>query len=590
MTLEDRLERLANRTPPGDPADVMAAARSRAESRPESRSPRLLAAAAAAAVLAVVALAAGGIALTGGDSPEAVTTAGPGTDNATVAVSAIGLPSVDASTSPLTPSARAWLQHTVTLRNTGTERVTLTGFVGGESLGDDELAVATEGCTFSGSPNIACLGSIPPPVEIEPGGTHDFTVTLWRDLPAMNPVTDATYSWNVPVRRDDRPTDPQSSSPASLLTITYENLVNSDAPVDEVDGAMDVAVPESGASAQQLADGTPVWVVRHDDGTVSVVDAVSTHRPFGAGTLVAWCGASREFVDPMYGSMFDERGRKRAGPAPSGLAEHPVASGDGDTVTVTGPPSDQPRVEEGGPTPSEPAGPGCFGSIDPDTSFIEGSYEMHPLASAAPVPAETAVSQPDGTLVVLDAPVSIVDGQQPTVCTSPLGGSPRACDGIAAPGLFPQDEDNIVLRGPFIARVNDGALVDIAYLGERTVQGDLRAVVEGDTAVWDLDPASLPTESSTAVTALVTRLGCNGGRTGKVLEPVVSADGEQVVVTFSVEPVPGGDCPGNDSVPYVVELGGPLGDRELVDGACLSGDAASTSHCSDGAVRWPAPA
>lgn len=82
MTLEDRLERLANRKPPGDPAEVLAAARARAESRPDARSPRFLA---AAAVVAVLALAAGGLALAGGDDTDSVTVAGPdgdeGTDN-----------------------------------------------------------------------------------------------------------------------------------------------------------------------------------------------------------------------------------------------------------------------------------------------------------------------------------------------------------------------------------------------------------------------------------------------------------------------------------------------------------------------------
>ncbi|MDQ3485955.1 MAG: hypothetical protein M3445_11200 [Actinomycetota bacterium] len=75
MTLEERLERLAGRTPPGDPADVMAAARARAESRPDARNPRFLAA--AAAVVTILGLAAGGLALTGADDSDSVTVAGP---------------------------------------------------------------------------------------------------------------------------------------------------------------------------------------------------------------------------------------------------------------------------------------------------------------------------------------------------------------------------------------------------------------------------------------------------------------------------------------------------------------------------------
>ena len=127
------------------------------------------------------------------------------------------------------------------------------------------------------------------------------------------------------------------------------------------------------------------------------------------------------------------------------------------------------------------------------------------------------------------------------------------------------------------------------------VQGEFQVTgvpdgVEEDTAVWDVDANEPPTPSSTSITALVTRLGCSGGETGKVLDPVVSADGEQVVVTFSVESLPPDgeyECPANDAVPYVVELDEPLGDREIVDGACLQGEAASTSHCAEGAIRWP---
>jgi len=63
----------------------------------------------------------------------------------------------------------------------------------------------------------------------------------------------------------------------------------------------------------------------------------------------------------------------------------------------------------------------------------------------------------------------------------------------------------------------------------------------------------------------------------------------EIVVTFTVEAIaPGGHtCPGNDEVPFIVDLGEAVGDRELVDGACLSGgEAASTSFCAQGGTRW----
>lgn len=115
----------------------------------------------------------------------------------------------------------------------------------------------------------------------------------------------------------------------------------------------------------------------------------------------------------------------------------------------------------------------------------------------------------------------------------------------------------------------------------------------GDTAVWDVDPEALPTADSSSFTALVTRLGCNGGMTGMVLRPGVRVEETRIVITFAVESDPdGGTCPSNDWVPYEVDLGEPIGSRALVDGSCLDGaEAATTSLCADDAgVRWPASA
>jgi hypothetical protein len=87
-------------------------------------------------------------------------------------------------------------------------------------------------------------------------------------------------------------------------------------------------------------------------------------------------------------------------------------------------------------------------------------------------------------------------------------------------------------------------------------------------------------------TAFVTRLDCNGGVTGEVLEPTVEVDNAEIVVTFTVKAAPGGDCPTNDQVPFVVDVGQPIGARRLLDGACRpTGEAASTSFCEDGGVR-----
>jgi len=112
----------------------------------------------------------------------------------------------------------------------------------------------------------------------------------------------------------------------------------------------------------------------------------------------------------------------------------------------------------------------------------------------------------------------------------------------------------------------------------------------GDAATWSTDPSALPSPTASTFTALVTRLGCSGGVTGRVLRPGIELTATEAVVTFTVEAQTGASpCPGNDAVPYEVDLGQPLGDRALVDGGCApGGPAATTGSClgEDGDVRW----
>ena len=110
----------------------------------------------------------------------------------------------------------------------------------------------------------------------------------------------------------------------------------------------------------------------------------------------------------------------------------------------------------------------------------------------------------------------------------------------------------------------------------------------GDPAVWFISSRDDVTSASRSFTAYVTRLGCNSGVTGAVLPPTIDKRDTSIVVTFTVKPSPGAhECQGNDRVPIVVDLGEAIGKRQLVDGACRSGDAAATtSFCVNGSVRW----
>jgi hypothetical protein len=86
-------------------------------------------------------------------------------------------------------------------------------------------------------------------------------------------------------------------------------------------GSDTVAVPPRGeTSAVFLSDGRPVFVVHHEDGTVSVVDGFSSHRAWGVEELNVWCPSTREFVEAAHEARFDEFGGFASPPAPGGLA------------------------------------------------------------------------------------------------------------------------------------------------------------------------------------------------------------------------------------------------------------------------------
>lgn len=110
----------------------------------------------------------------------------------------------------------------------------------------------------------------------------------------------------------------------------------------------------------------------------------------------------------------------------------------------------------------------------------------------------------------------------------------------------------------------------------------------GDDAVWRVDPAMPPAEDATSFGALVSRVSCNSGVTGEVLRPGVRFEDARVVVEFTVaHDADGGTCPLNDEVPFVVELGRPLGRRTIVDAACLEGGSQATTAMCSVEYDWP---
>jgi len=83
-----------------------------------------------------------------------------------------------------------------------------------------------------------------------------------------------------------------------------------------------IELPPAGeASAVQLEDGHPVFVVHHADGQVSVLEAFSTHVLSGIFKMLAWCPEARIFSDLAHGARYDESGIHTGGPALGNMKE-----------------------------------------------------------------------------------------------------------------------------------------------------------------------------------------------------------------------------------------------------------------------------
>ncbi len=253
-------------------------------------------------------------------------------------------------------------------------------------------------------------------------------------------------------------------------------------------GADVLDVPPRGEVAPVfLADGRPVFVVHHEDGTVSVVDVFSSHVQYGLKDLVAWCPSTREFVEVAHEARYDEFGNwHAAGPAPSGLATFAFevverdASGDPSSIRVGA--IREPSPGGSAPTtdpstyppfcPEEPGAPATSETVTVRSGNTDqvGTVVAHTIEEVDiwPTPAEAVAAAPEGwiavdgrLLVSRDGFVQLcaeVDGER---CID--GAIVRGVDGV---GLLV----NVVLPHPewygtepqlWIARVEDGVLRDV---------------------------------------------------------------------------------------------------------------------------------
>jgi hypothetical protein len=108
-----------------------------------------------------------------------------------------------------------------------------------------------------------------------------------------------------------------------------------------------------------------------------------------------------------------------------------------------------------------------------------------------------------------------------------------------------------------------------------------------NAATWRLpDDAPLPGPADVGFVALVSEAACTSGRSaeGRVLPPVVVREPTRVLVVFAVRPppaAPGGleACLAPPPTRIEVRLGGPLGNRELLDGGVFPPRDVQSSTC-----------
>ena len=214
------------------------------------------------------------------------------------------------------------------------------------------------------------------------------------------------------------------------------------------------APPPGEAIAGFTESGTPFLVVRHDDGSLTAVEAVSPHLATGdVRKLLGWCASSRTLDDKFHGARFDEFGRYISGPSPSGLVplESEIVTDDPLTFRLGGRLTPIPRDDIG----ERPTGPLC-------TDLAATPLLSPEVAAGGLTPAELAGADPSAPVV--DARWSV----EGTLVVSP-DGEARLCasyDGVACEagafvaGPTPAGEDELVIDGTWYVLVRVGFLED----------------------------------------------------------------------------------------------------------------------------------
>jgi hypothetical protein len=242
---------------------------------------------------------------------------------------------------------------------------------------------------------------------------------------------------------------------ATVLLVVVFGLWRSGVQPISGSGVLEVP-PVGGVVAANLPDGRPVFVVHHEDGTVSVVDAFSTHVAYGIGKLVGWCSSSRTFEDPFHGSKWDEFGDYALGPAPTGLV----------TYQFSVLPGDQNQVQVDGAIPSHPRG-FLTQPFQPASPFCQSTSQMvlpDVLREASSSPADVVAAAPAGW-VGLRGVLLATAGRPAQLCAAVADGvcaDAAPVPSVDVTGLISAlrgPRSSVRIEGPWIAQVRAGVLM-----------------------------------------------------------------------------------------------------------------------------------
>lgn len=216
-------------------------------------------------------------------------------------------------------------------------------------------------------------------------------------------------------------------------------------------GLLDVP-PLGQVAPGNLDDGRPVFVVHRDDATVEVIDAFSSHVPWGLAKLNVWCPSSRTFDDVFHGSKWNQDGAYLLGPGPTGLVTYETTlEKDGHVLVgsaIAGAPRDAPRTSKV---------MGAFCQTAATAMFPTLSPAMDSPAAAVQAAPDTWVTV-RGSLIQYaknGAELCNIGARRRSTCT---GGVP-----VVGLQTFPNEGrlHGYIVSGTFIAQPEDGALAHL---------------------------------------------------------------------------------------------------------------------------------